>query len=144
MASRRLLMTGTAAFLLALVLGPATAGEEEDKADEALCLGAKVATNGPALLAFFRARTLTDAKRERLAGLVEQLGNDEFKLRQQASTALADFTHAWNGYGYAPDWAALHAQLPAITSGMDRWQRQLQHLGDLAANLVAFCENRVK
>ncbi|ELA00600.1 hypothetical protein D769_04199 [Cupriavidus sp. HMR-1] len=62
----------------------------------------------------------------------------------EASAALANFTHAWNGYGHAPDWAALQAQLPALTSGMDRWQRQLQHLGDLAANLVAFCENRVK
>lgn len=61
-----------------------------------------------------------------------------------ASAALTAFSHAWNGYGPLPDWAALQAQLPALTAGMDRWQRQLQHLGDLAANLVAFSENRVK
>jgi len=62
----------------------------------------------------------------------------------EGSAALVEFSHAWNGYGTAPDWAALQAQLPALTAGMDRWQRQLQHLGDLAANLVAFSENQVK
>jgi hypothetical protein len=34
----------------------------------------------------------------------------------EASAALANFTHAWNGYGHAPDWAALQAQLPALTA----------------------------
>ena len=62
----------------------------------------------------------------------------------QASAALTAFSQAWNGYGGQPDWASLHAQLAALDAGMDRWQRQLQHLGDLAANLVAFSENRVK
>ncbi|GAA0848954.1 elongation factor P maturation arginine rhamnosyltransferase EarP [Cupriavidus pauculus] len=62
----------------------------------------------------------------------------------EASAALTAFSHAWNGYGAAPDWASLQAQLPALNAGMDRWQRQLQHLGDLAANLVAFSENQVK
>jgi len=61
-----------------------------------------------------------------------------------ASAALRDFWHTWNGYGGTPDWAALYAQMPALTAGMDHWQRQLQHLGDLAANLVDFSENRVK
>jgi len=65
-------------------------------------------------------------------------------VTSQASTALTAFTHSWNGYGQAPDWGALQAQVPALTAGMDRWQRQLQHLGDLASNLAAFCENRVK
>lgn len=62
----------------------------------------------------------------------------------EASAALTAFSHAWNGYGTHPDWAQLQAQLPPLTAGMDRWQRQLQHLGDLAANLVAFSENQVK
>ena len=62
----------------------------------------------------------------------------------QASAALTAFSHAWNGYGDAPDWVSLQSQLPALDAGMERWQRQLQHLGDLAANLVAFSENQVK
>jgi len=65
----------------------------------------------------------------------------------EAAQAMTAFCHAWNGHGatpHAPDWAQFHAQLPALATAMDRWQRQLQHLGDLAANLVAFCENRVK
>ncbi|WP_454764455.1 elongation factor P maturation arginine rhamnosyltransferase EarP [Cupriavidus campinensis] len=65
----------------------------------------------------------------------------------EAARAMTDFCHAWNSHGQAaaaPDWAQFQAQLPALAAGMDRWQRQLQHLGDLAANLVAFCENRVK
>lgn len=62
----------------------------------------------------------------------------------QASAALTTFSHAWNGYGTPLNWASLEAQLPALTAGMEHWQRQLQHLGDLAANLVAFSENRVK
>jgi hypothetical protein len=39
----RLLAAG-AALIVALVLGPARAGEEEDKADEALCRDARVGT----------------------------------------------------------------------------------------------------
>ncbi|MDT6959996.1 elongation factor P maturation arginine rhamnosyltransferase EarP [Cupriavidus sp. SZY C1] len=62
----------------------------------------------------------------------------------EASAALTALSHAWNGYGTRPDWAGFEAQLPALTAGVERWQRQLQHLGDLAANLVDFSENRVK
>ncbi|MGO4305390.1 elongation factor P maturation arginine rhamnosyltransferase EarP [Cupriavidus sp. RAF12] len=83
-----------------------------------------------------------DAHHVKLDAWLERFGRSG--VAPQASHALTQFSHAWNGYGAAPDWASLHAQLPALTSAMDRWQRQLQHLGDLAANLVAFCENRVK
>lgn len=61
-----------------------------------------------------------------------------------AVAAMTSFCHAWNGYGAAPDWASFRAQLPALGTGVDRWQRQLQHLGDLAANLVAFSEIQVE
>ncbi len=67
---------------------------------------------------------------------------------EAAAQALTAFWHAWNAHtpapGTAPDWLALHAQLPALSAAFDRWQQGLQQLGDLAANLVAFCENRVK
>ncbi|WP_454055817.1 elongation factor P maturation arginine rhamnosyltransferase EarP [Cupriavidus sp. Marseille-Q8015] len=62
--------------------------------------------------------------------------------------AMTAFCRAWNGYGTERDipraWADFRAQIPALATGIDRWQRQLQHLGDLAANLVAFSENQVE
>jgi len=61
-----------------------------------------------------------------------------------AAAALVAFWHAWNEPGKPLDWAALRAHLPALRDATERWQRSLQHLGDLAANLVAFCENQVK
>jgi uncharacterized repeat protein (TIGR03837 family) len=62
----------------------------------------------------------------------------------EAAAALADFWHAWNGYGKTVDWPRLRAHLPALAAIAPRWERRLQHPGDLAANLVAFCENQVK
>jgi hypothetical protein len=46
--------------------------------------------DGPALLDFFRRRTLSDADQARLAALVRQLGADTFAARTRASTALVD------------------------------------------------------
>ncbi|NYH99569.1 elongation factor P maturation arginine rhamnosyltransferase EarP [Cupriavidus plantarum] len=69
----------------------------------------------------------------------------------EAADAMTRLCHAWNGYEDYADasrqvaaWEAFHAQLPALAKGVDRWQRQLQHLGDLAANMVSFCENQVE
>jgi hypothetical protein len=66
----------------------ALAGEEEDRVDEALLREAGFGTDGPALLAFFRSRSLGPADRERLAALVRQLGSDDYTQREQASAAL--------------------------------------------------------
>lgn len=62
----------------------------------------------------------------------------------RAAAALTDFWHAWNGAGNAPDWPALQAALPMLASAAVRWETAMAHVGDLAANLVAFCENRVE
>jgi HEAT repeat protein len=62
--------------------------EDEDRADEALLREARVSTDGPGLLAFFRDRSLGEADRQRLADLVRQLGSDDFDQREKASTAL--------------------------------------------------------
>jgi HEAT repeat protein len=48
----------------------------------------KVAADGPSLLAFFRARTLSAADRARLADTVRRLGDESFAVREQASRAL--------------------------------------------------------
>jgi len=48
------------------------------------------ATDGPGLIAFFKKRTLSEEQREKIAGLIRQLGADEFALREKATTDLAD------------------------------------------------------
>lgn len=49
---------------------------------------ANVAIDGPGLLAFFRARTLSEADQERLAAAVRRLGDDSFAIREKASVEL--------------------------------------------------------
>lgn len=60
-----------------------------------------------------------------------------------AARAMIAFSHAWNA-GTPPDWPALRAVLPTLASAGIAWSRHLQAHGDLAANLVAFCENQVE
>jgi HEAT repeat protein len=57
--------------------------------DEKLLREAKIATDGPGLLEFFRRRTLTAEQRRQLQALIPRLGEDDFEQRQQASAALA-------------------------------------------------------
>jgi HEAT repeat protein len=49
---------------------------------------ANVAADGPALVAFFKARTLTPAAQEKLAAAVKKLGDDSYDVREQASADL--------------------------------------------------------
>src|SRR5262249_37552946 len=49
---------------------------------------AKVGSDGPALLAFIRQRTLPDDERTRLAELVKKLGDDDFDVREKACASL--------------------------------------------------------
>ncbi len=65
-------------------------------------------------------------------------------LPQADADALATFWHAWNGKPEALDWPALIAAAPALRARAITWEHTLLHLGDLAANLVAFCEKQVK
>jgi hypothetical protein len=71
---------------IALALPPAN--DESIQADEKLLKDAKLDTDGPALLAFFRQRTLTDADRKQLVALVGRLGSDRFAEREEASRQL--------------------------------------------------------
>jgi HEAT repeat protein len=57
-------------------------------ADEQVLKAAKVGTDGPALLDFFRRRTVTDTIRERVSGLIKMLGDESFAVREQASRDL--------------------------------------------------------
>ncbi len=65
-------------------------------------------------------------------------------LPQADADAITTFWHAWNGKPEALDWSALAAAAPALRARAAAWEHTLLHLGDLAANLVAFCEKRVK
>jgi HEAT repeat protein len=50
-------------------------------------------TDGKALLAYFRERTLPDADEKKLEDLVAQLGDNVYKIRQQASADLIAYRH---------------------------------------------------
>lgn len=49
---------------------------------------AEIGSDGPALVAFFRSRTLSAEELRQLAGKVRDLGNDSFEVREKASADL--------------------------------------------------------
>ena len=61
----------------------------EGQDDEKTLKAAGLATDGPALLKFFRDRTPSTEKRDRLSALVRQLGSRSFAARKKASQELA-------------------------------------------------------
>jgi HEAT repeat protein len=85
---------GRISFLLAACLlasgatGQAAEPDPDLTGSEAALRQAKVGTDGPSLLAFFRTRTLPDADRAKLAAAVRRLGDDSFAVRQQAAKEL--------------------------------------------------------
>lgn len=88
----------SARFTIALVAltVPALAAHADEATralDEALLKEAKVSTNGPALLQFFRDRTLSSNERARLQQVVRELGDEEFNVRQKASRTLIQAGH---------------------------------------------------
>ena len=66
------------------------AESDSTAADEQILKAARVGTDGPALLELFRKRTITDAVREKIQGLIRQLGDDSFEVREKATAALID------------------------------------------------------
>src|SRR5262245_5936915 len=76
--------------LFCLALGPSAlwGAEAETAEDEQVLKKARVGTDGPALLDFFRKRTVTRAGAERITGLVGKLGDKSFKVRTRASKEL--------------------------------------------------------
>ncbi|HZT82601.1 MAG TPA: HEAT repeat domain-containing protein, partial [Gemmataceae bacterium] len=77
-----------AVALLLAVAGRAAPPAEETAADEKLLKEAKVATDGPGLLAFLRKRVPDDEGRQKVAALVRRLGSDDFPAREEATKAL--------------------------------------------------------
>ncbi|HKB42161.1 MAG TPA: HEAT repeat domain-containing protein [Gemmataceae bacterium] len=78
--------------LLGLVILPAPAARaadaEETKGDEEAVRQAGLATDGPALVEFFRKRTPGEKVRQNIEALVRDLGSARFKLREKACKEL--------------------------------------------------------
>jgi len=81
------------ALLVPLLLPalPAGAADIPTPPEELLLRQAGFATDGPGLLAYLRQRTLSDDDRRRLDDLIQQLGSEDFRQREQASTELAKY-----------------------------------------------------
>jgi HEAT repeat protein len=85
---RRALSWMALSFAFLAGAGPTAEADADLTEAEKVLREAKVGTDGPALLAFFRKRTLPPADRARLAGLVRRLGDDNFAAREKASREL--------------------------------------------------------
>ncbi len=70
----------------AVVAGAPPAGPSP--ADEKLLRTAQVGLDGPALLAYFRQRTVGEADRQRIERLIRQLGDPAYALRERATAEL--------------------------------------------------------
>jgi hypothetical protein len=57
-------------------------------ADEQTLKASKIGTDGPALVAFFKERTLGKSEQQKLAALVEQLGSPQHRVREEATAKL--------------------------------------------------------
>src|SRR5947209_19738955 len=65
--------------------------DEVAAADEATLKGAGVPDDAPALLDFFRKRTLSAADRNTIAALIRQLASENFDDREEASKRLPTY-----------------------------------------------------
>src|SRR5262245_58843016 len=61
---------------------------ERQSAEEKLLQAAGLATDGPALLDFFRKRTRTQNDRSKIDGLIKRLGDEDFAAREEAGRQL--------------------------------------------------------
>ncbi|HTU19436.1 MAG TPA: HEAT repeat domain-containing protein [Gemmataceae bacterium] len=68
--------------------GEVRAAETASDPDEAVLKAAGIATDGPNLAAYIKQRTVTVADENRIKALVRRLGDDAFKVRENASRQL--------------------------------------------------------
>ncbi len=68
-------------------------------------------------------------------------------LPAPAAAAVRGLWHAWNGSADAPTlgeaWPAFVRELPAQRQGLRRWQDSVLGIGDMAGNLVNFCQKLI-
>jgi hypothetical protein len=75
-------------LLLPLASGEQPAESRQSESDEQKLKAAGIKTDGPALLAYLRSRTLSEEDREHVDLLIAQLGASSFKAREQATNEL--------------------------------------------------------
>src|SRR5262249_37807248 len=75
---------------------PATAAAQADSlaTDLAVLRAANLNTDGAGLISFFKKRTLAEDTRKKIAKLIGQLGDDEYSVREKATTDLVDIGSA--------------------------------------------------
>jgi cyclophilin family peptidyl-prolyl cis-trans isomerase/HEAT repeat protein len=73
---------------LLLVTGTLAASPEAIKGDEETLKAAGLGTDDAALIDFFRSKTLMDGDRDQIAALISDLGDDDFAVREKASSEL--------------------------------------------------------
>lgn len=71
--------------------GEVKKGEPAVAADESLLKAAGLTGDGPALLDFFRKRTVQSADPKKIKSLIKQLDDDSFRVREQASEELVKY-----------------------------------------------------
>jgi hypothetical protein len=86
MSVRSLLGVMLGAALAAAPVGAAAPAGPQ--ADEQLLQAAQVGTDGPALLAYFRQRVAGENDRQRIDGLIRQLGDPSYAVRERAGAEL--------------------------------------------------------
>jgi hypothetical protein len=85
---RRFTLFWVLALGASLSAAPVRAGQPEE--DEATLKEAKLQTDTPALVEFFRKRVLPDNDHQRVHALIRKLGADSFAVREKASTELIE------------------------------------------------------
>ena len=77
------------AWLALLCSNSIAADDGPIKSDEDALKAAGIATDGPALVEFFRSRILVETDRGRVLAIVRNLGDDAFEVREKATDELA-------------------------------------------------------
>jgi hypothetical protein len=73
---------------LALAAGAAAADPDPAEGDAELLRSAGLGTDGPALVDYFKKRTVNDVDRARIGKLIRDFGSEDFETRDKASAAL--------------------------------------------------------
>lgn len=76
-------------FALGAALAAAS-GAADPSADEELLKKARIGTDGPELLSYFKQRTVGDAEHQRIVQLIRQLGNESYAARERAGAELIE------------------------------------------------------
>src|SRR5262245_32973467 len=86
--SLRLLAIWLLVSLSALIGGVAAAESDSLSGDEATLRAAHIGTDGPSLVRYLRQRVPREAKLDRIAALIRQLGHQSFAVREEATRQL--------------------------------------------------------